>query len=366
MAEPKTIFLTGYTGALGKEFARELLQEDRACLILLVRSNRRLKAVERVRKILEGFGEAELLGTRIEVMEGDVTFPRLGLSAKNVARLKKETDEIYHIAALTTLNGSQEDCEKINVGGTEEVLKLAEDFHQGGRLKRFFYFSTAFVAGSLQSYVSKEDELPEKPVFANYYESSKNKAETQVRAAMKRGLPVTIFRPSIVVGHSETGEVSEFNVIYPFFKMFAHGILSVLPTRPENSFNIVPIDFIVRAAARIARQKESIGKTYHLVSKNPPTIKTLLRLKEEEYPNMPPIQVVPPEKFRRESLDQTGQFVYDTLSPYLGYLNEHLSFDTTNADRALEGTGIDFPKTDYDFLKTLCQYAVQAGYILAE
>ena len=50
---------------------------------------------------------------------------------------------------------------------------------------------------------------------------------------------------------SETGVVSDFNVIYPFIKLFAHGVLSKIPTHRENTFNIVPIDFVIRATCAI-------------------------------------------------------------------------------------------------------------------
>ena len=243
-------------------------------------------------------------------------------------------------------------------------MKLARDLKERGRLERFFYFSTAYVSGSRQTYHAKEDELPERPVHANFYESSKYAAEKKVRAAMAEGLPVTIFRPSIIVGDSRTGEVSEFNVIYPFMKLFAHGILSILPSRPENSFNIVPIDFVVEASLCIARQKNSLGKTFHLVTEDPPTIEMLLRIKDEEYPAVPPIEIIPPDVFRAEDMDASSQNVFQILQPYLGYLNDHLTFDTANTRKALEGTAIGLPKTDYDFLKTLLRYAVSAGYLL--
>ena len=209
-----------------------------------------------------------------------------------------------------------------------------------------------------------EDELSELPAHANFYESSKYEAEKNVRKAMAAGLPVTIFRPSIVVGNSQTGEVSEFNVIYPFMKLFAHGILKVLPTRLENSFNIVPIDFVIRAAAAISKQPGSLGKTFHLVAKEPPSIGMLLKIKDEEFPGLPPVEVLAPEDFSQENLDSSSQQVFQMLEPYLGYLNDNLTFETSNTETALEGTEIEFPKTDSRFLKILIDYAIDQGYLL--
>lgn len=364
MNSSKKVFLTGVTGTLGKEIIKAFLQNTNDQLFLLIRRKNRFSHWDRARKILAAHGLEHFLGTRVQVMEGDITFPQLGLSSEDLELLTKQIQEFYHIAALTNLNGSQEECYRINLGGTEEALKIAKMFRESGKLERFFYFSTAFVAGSRQTYCSMEDELPEKPAHANFYEESKCSAERKVRQLMQSGFPITIFRPSIVVGDSRTGEVSEFNVIYPFMRLFAHGYLSKLPTRLQNSFNIVPIDFVVSASLAIAKQKNSIGKGFHLVTIDPPTIGTLLKLKEEEYSQLPPIQIVPPERFKREELPSTEQFVFDMLQPYLGYLNDNLTFDATNTKKALEGTGITFPVTDYNFLRTLCQYASDAGYFI--
>ncbi len=362
----KNLFITGVTGTLGKEFVRDILLNGDEKLYVLVRRTPRLSHWDRMRKILAGFGLEKELATRVEVLNGDITLPNLGLSEEDIEMLRGRIDEFFHIAALTALNGSEEDCNKINYGGTVEALKMAWDFRRNGKLKRFFYFSTAYASGSRQVFHAPEDSLPSHMAHANFYESSKYKSETEVRKAMKDGLPVTIFRPSIVVGDSKTGEVSEFNVIYPFMKLFAHGIISTLPTRPENSFNIVPIDFVIRASRAISQQPDSVGKTFHLVSPAPPTIGMLLHIKDTDYPDVPPIKIVPPESFKKENLDPLGQTVYSMLEPYLGYLNGGLTFDIKNTEKALEGTEIDFVTTDESFLRVLLGYAVNAGYLVVQ
>jgi thioester reductase-like protein len=366
MADKKTLLITGVTGTLGKEMIKELILTTEHNLYVLVRRKARQTHWDRMRKILAAANLERYLGTRVHVLEGDVTLPQFGLTADDLAILRREVSEFFHVAALTALNGSQEDCDKINIGGASQALNMAWDLLRTGRMKRFFYFSTAYVAGSRQTYRSFEDTVPENPAHANFYESSKYAAEKRVRVAMREGLPVTIFRPSIVVGDSRTGEVSEFNVIYPFMKLFAHGILTVLPTRLENSFNIVPIDFVIKASLAIAAQENSLGKTFHLVTQNPPTIGMLLKVKTEEYPQLPPVEVVSPDHFRPENLDMVSKSVFQMLEPYLGYLNDDLTFDTANTEKALEGTGITMPKTDYEFLKILIRYAVDAGYLILD
>lgn len=366
MAEARTLLITGVTGTLGKEMIKELILTTEDKLYVLVRRKGRHSHWDRMRKILAAANLERYLGTRIQVLDGDVTLPQLGISDENLSVLRSEVTEFFHVAALTALNGSQEDCARINTGGAKNAVDLAWDLYKNGKMKRFFYFSTAYVAGSRQTYRSFEDALPENPAHANFYESSKYQAEKNVREAMKSGLPLTIFRPSIVVGDSRTGEVSEFNVIYPFMKLFAHGILTVLPTRLENSFNIVPIDFVIKSSMAIARQAGSVGKTFHLVTQNPPMIGTLLKVKTEEYPQLAHVEVISPDEFKPENLDVVSKSVYQMLEPYLGYLNDDLTFDTANTEEALRGTGIAMPKTDEEFLKLLLRYAVDAGYLILD
>lgn len=362
MVNEKTFFLTGVTGTLGREILKRLLETTPHRFFLLIRSTARLSAQDRLKKILNSHWDK--VQDRVSIIEGDVTQPQFGLEKHAYEKMQRQIDRIYHIAALTSLNGTQEDCFRINLNGTMEMLKFAWGTKQAGGLERFIYFSTAYAAGSLQTYCSLEDSLPEHQAHANYYEASKYAAETRVREEMANGLPVTIFRPSIVVGDSRTGAVSEFNVIYPFMKLFAHGILRKLPTKLTNTFNIVPIDFVVDASCLIVDKPETAGKTFHLVTKNPPSIGMLLEMKEREFPQMPSIEILDPETFDKEQLEPGEQMMFDMLHPYLGYLNDHLTFETKNTEEALKGTGIRFPKTDYDFLLTLTRYAIDAGYIL--
>ncbi len=362
----KTLFLTGLTGTLGREILKKLLVESDARLFLLVRRSRQGSPLERILKILKPVGLEQAATERIKIFEGDVTRDRLGLSDADRAEIIREADEIFHIAALTALNGSRKDCFRINTEGTRRMLELADECRAGGKLDRFFYFSTAYSVGSLEKYHSSEDCLPDNPAHANFYEASKYEAEKSVREAMAAGLPVTIFRPSIVVGDSKTGEVGDFNVIYPFMKLFAHGILKLLPCRPENAFNIVPIDFVVDASLAIARNPDSKGKCFHLVTLNPPTMKMILDLKERDFPNFPPVHMVDPDDFDRSRLGLSEKFVFAMLEPYLGYLNGGLTFDARNTAEFLRGTGVAFPQTDYEFMRTLVRYAIDVGYLVPQ
>lgn len=357
--------MTGATGVLGRDLVKQILDTTSDELIVLARSSHKHKAEERVKKLLAPKIKPEQF-KRIRVLEGDVTIPNLGLSQELIERLGSEVDDFFHVAALTALNGSEEDCMRINYFGTEQALHIARVWCFKGKLKKFVYFSTAYAAGSLKKCHSLESELPKNPGHANFYESSKYRSENKVRESMAEGLPVIIIRPSIVVGHSETGEVSDFNVIYPFFKLFAHGVISKLVGRAHHKFNIVPIDFVVNATLALSKNQANIGKTFHLVSKDPPSIGSLLKLKDEVYPRLPAIELVDPDDFDADTLQADEKYVFEMLRPYLGYSNDLLTFDTAETEKALKGTGVEFPVTDEHFLRTLIGYAVKVGYLVVD
>lgn len=363
MKRVKNLFITGVTGGIGRELLRIFLERTNHRLLLLVRPKGSESHEKRVEKLLVKMGINGRSNERIQVLAGDVTEPKLGLDDKDWNTVIRETDEFYHSAALTHLGASWEAAERINLQGTLHALDLAREIAHRGKFRRFFYFSTAYVAGSLTPIHALEDELPEHPVFSNAYEATKYEAERKVREGLDAGLPLTIFRPSIVVGDSKRGAVSEFNVIYPFLRFFAHGLLRRIPSRLEHSFNIVPIDFVVEAAFALARQESSCGKTFHLVTEHPPTLEMLLRVKEE-YGGFPPVEVVRPENFSVEDLDPKEREIFSALDPYLGYLGSGLTFDTKNTREALKESPIGFPKTDLTFLKKIVQYAIEKGYFL--
>ncbi len=364
MAATRTHFVTGVTGTLGRALLKAVLTDSDDEVIALIRPRGRQTPGDRVRRLIASAGLAGTSAARLVTVGGDVSSPGLGLSDTDARLVERRADVFFHLAALTSLGAADADCNRVNVEGTREALQFAWRLVRHGMLTRMCVFSTAFVAGSRQTYCSLEDELPEAPAHANAYEASRYRAEGLVRDAIAQGLPATIFRPSIVVGDSRTGATTEFNVIYPFLKLIAQGLLRTIPARPDSTINIVPIDFVVNAALALSRRPDAAGRTYHLVTRNPPTVQMLLDIAHgREFGAVPPIDVVDPVGFDPDRLDPTEQFVYELLAPHLGYVNDDLTFDTRNTEAALTGTGLAFPDTSAAFLRKLVAFAVQSGYL---
>src|SRR5687767_3787287 len=201
----RTALVTGFpTSFLARRVVRRLLADDAALRIRCVVLQKYLDAAA---------AEIALLGprdrSRVEVIEGDTAAMDLGLSGAEVNALAAEIDVIHHCAAITYLGVDDALAEQVNVGGVREVLELADATQH---LERLVHWSTALVSGARRGYVL-EDELEAPAGFRNAIEETRFRAERLVRKASSR-MPVTILRPSIVVGDSVTGEIDRFEGPY--------------------------------------------------------------------------------------------------------------------------------------------------------
>ena len=79
-------------------------------------------------------------------------------------------------------------------------------------------------------------------------------------------LPVTIYRPGIIVGDSRTGYTSRFHGIYQILRAIHYGLVDSLPCQSEFQLDITPVDYVSDAIVRLARLDSSTNKTFHLTA----------------------------------------------------------------------------------------------------
>src|ERR1700684_3771522 len=260
------IFLTGSTGYIGAHVAANLLRDHGAALNVLVRARDASDAEGRLWQALQlhlDFPQFyEFLQTRVRVFRGDLTDSGFGLGRDEYDRLVHTTDSVIHCAA--SLNRQAEkSCLDVNLRGTLEVLQLAMRVHHYHGLRRFSQVSTVAVAGKRKNEVVTEDNsIDWERSDYDPYARTKKFCEHMIRELLPE-VPITIFRPSIVLGDSRRPETTQFDMVKAF--VFLAG-LRVLPFRANDQIDIVNVDFVADAIARLHQKDNPKYDTYHLSS----------------------------------------------------------------------------------------------------
>ena len=343
-------FITGYPGFIGKRLVHRLAERQGgkdARLVLLVQP-KNVRAAERA---------LAAAGAQAEVVEGDVEQMHLGLSGGEFKAIARDVTDIWHLAART-FGAERADLRRVNVEGTRNVLDLAE---AARGLRRLNHFSTAYVSGDRIG-VILEDELAMGQRFHNAYEETKFQAELLVRRA-QADLPATIYRPSVVVGDSRTGEIDRFEGPYALAILLVASPLAVplpLPGDAVAPLNVVPVDFIVDAALSIAENPAGAGRTVHLVDPSPLSARRVYEMiAARAGKKLPPVSV-PARVFQALLQLPLLERLARVHRPAIEYLNHLAIYNCRTLLELLDGTGIQCPPIT-SYLDRLIEF-VQATF----
>ena len=258
MTVGETIFVTGFPGFIAGRLAKRLV-EDGARLFLLVQPAFAARAREEVKDIARDVGASF---ESIQILEGDLTQPNLGLNLSELERVEEQTTTLFHLAALYDLAVPRDAAMQVNVEGTRNINRAAKVMRN---LRRYHYVSTCYVAG-LREGLIRENELQHNAGFRNYYEESKYLAELEVEA-LKSELPVTIHRPAVVCGDSHTGETAKYDGIYyliHYLRKWPSVLTKFNIGNRKVKLNLVPVDFVIDAMIALARDERALGATVQL------------------------------------------------------------------------------------------------------
>lgn len=261
----ETIFLTGFPGFIAERLVERLVRRDTQ-FFLLVQPQFVEKATQAVERI------ANRTQTPLEnfaLIEGDISQPNLGISDDDLETIRDETTDVFHLAAAYDLSVDRGTATRVNLEGTRNVNELCRNLPN---LLRYNYISTCYVAGRREGRILETD-LEHDAGFRNFYEETKYLAELEVEK-LKDDLPVTIFRPSVVVGDSETGETVKYDGIYYLIQYLrkSPGLLRFVNVGNKDvSLNLVPVDFVVEGIAALSHDDNAIGKTVALADPEPLT-----------------------------------------------------------------------------------------------
>ncbi|HEY0820774.1 MAG TPA: SDR family oxidoreductase [Rhizobacter sp.] len=250
-------FVTGATGFIGKRLVKTLLQRRGATVHFLLREGSEGK----LPALLEYWGVGE--GRAVPVY-GDLTAKKLGVSAEAIKKLKGHIDHVYHLAAVYDLKADEEAQVQVNIDGTRNLVEFAKAIDAG-----HLHHVSSIAAAGLYEGVFREDMFDEAENLDHPYFMTKHESEKIVRTESK--VPWTVYRPALVVGDSQTGEMDKIDGPYYFFKLIQRMRQLLPPWMPSiglegGRINIVPVDFVVSALDHISHSKAELDKKcFHLV-----------------------------------------------------------------------------------------------------
>ena len=340
----EVVFFTGFPGFLGKRVAATILAAPATDEgVFLVQERFRSAADDALAKL------PETSRAKARLVTGDITAHGLGLDASLRDGLRERVTQAFHLAAAYNLALPRDVGMKVNVDGTRNVLDLLDG---APRFAKLAYVSTCAISGSHQG-VFGEDDFDVGQTFKNFYEETKYLAEAEVRSRWGR-IPTAIFRPSVVVGDSKTGEAEKIDGPYYAYLMIARGMTRVA-ARSSGRFHLVPCDFVVEALTTIFAQKNCAGRVYALSDPSPLSFDEFFDVTHDAFGRPRPMLRLPAKVFG-------PVFRFPGMAKWTGIPKESFDYSVTPVDwpcpntlKALEGTGLRCPRYP-EYAKTLATY----------
>jgi thioester reductase-like protein len=361
------VLLTGATGFVGMEVLARFLERTDRRVYVLVRGADDVEVNVRMRSTLHSlFGRDHPYSGRVVAVPGDITRPGLGLRGRR-EWLAERVGEVVHGAANVSFELELSDALEVNVEGTLRTLEFAELARARGGLRRFSYISTAYVAGEHAGCFS-EDDLDVGQRFRNAYEQSKFEAECLLASWWQR-LPITVLRPSIIVGERDSGWTTSFNVLYWPLRAFARGAYAALPARREAPVDVVPVDYVADAIFALSQSPEAEGATFHLTAgTHSSSVGELVDL-ATAYFRRPAPRLIDPSLYRRvvhpllvrAARDQRYRHALTRSEVFFPYFAMQVRYDDRRARVALRGAGIS-PTPLRTYFDRLVEFALAAEW----
>jgi NAD(P)-dependent dehydrogenase (short-subunit alcohol dehydrogenase family) len=351
MGNEMSYLVTGATGFIGRYLVANLLKRKGTIHVLVRKgSEAKLEAI------------ASQMGwdrKRIVIVTGDLSKPKLGLSAAQIKALTGKVQHFFHLAAIYDLAADAASQQVANIDGTRHAIELAAVLKAG-----CFHHTSSIAAAGLYPGVFREDMFEEAEGLKDPYLRTKHESEGIVRNECK--VPYRIYRPSMVIGHSKTGEMDKIDGPYYLFtliKKMRQALPQWVPTLgiEGGRINAVPVDFVADAMDHIAHKRGLDGQCFHLVDPQPMRFGELMNTfaRAAHAPEMTMrvdarMLAVVPAAVRGAVLNLppvkrfTNMVLRDLKLPpqTLSFITYPTRFDTRNAERALKGSKIAVPELE--------------------
>src|SRR5215218_8303494 len=341
-------FVTGATGFIGRHLVELLLQREGTVYVLVREGSK-----GRLEELRSRWG---VDSDRVVGIVGDLSQRRLGVSDSDLERLRGEVDHLFHLAAIYDMTADAASQNVANIEGTRHMVEFAEAV-EAGRV----HMVSSIAAAGLYRGVWREDMFEEAEDLDNHpYFRTKHDSEGIVRTELSR--PWRVYRPGIVVGHSETGEMDKVDGPYYFFKLIRRlrGVVPEwvpMPGVEGREINLVPVDFVARAMDHIAHLDGLDRRAFHLTDPNPRTAGEVIDIfaraahAPQSSARLPAglVDLAAPFVKAATGLPAADVVTDRVLRDFgvprsvLMYINYPTSFDSRGAQAALAGTDIRVP-----------------------
>ena len=315
------MLLTGATGFLGKEILAQAANDRRIEeVVAVVRPEtvrdpktkevlRVLSPAQRGAALLKRLHLSGASAKKFRFVDGDIEKPGFGIDPGTLAELRPTLTHVIHCAASVSFDDPYETSFRANVLGCRNALDFSRRLRKapGSKFVAHVAIETSYIHGRRKRTIAQESALVFPPHFYNnFYELTKAMASIETdRALVEDDLPVTQLLPSIVIGHSRTGNNrGDTKVVNAPINAFGRAkeamaslggdwsararawlvslIATTFPADRSAELNLVPVDRVAAGILAALTIPEAIGNRIHLATDNRIRSEEVLAITREE------------------------------------------------------------------------------------